>query len=136
MRIRNISIVGLFGIFDHEIPLFQREPITIIHGPNGVGKTSLLKLITGSLRPSPRLLRSVPFERLGLRFDDDSTLDIRLESATEDAPNGARRARLNRPKRNIHFRLLRQERVIESFTYIGSRPPNAPRIAVAEVGEP
>ena len=51
MRNRNISIVGLFGTSDHEIPLFQREPITIVHGPNGVGKTSILKLITEACGP-------------------------------------------------------------------------------------
>lgn len=128
MRIRNISIVGLFGIFDHEIPLFQREPITIIHGPNGVGKTSILKLITGSLRPSPRLLRSVPFEKLALRFDDDSTLDVRLESPTEEDIATTRLARVHRPKRTIHFRLMREDRVVESYAYVGSRPPNVPRM--------
>ena len=77
MRIRNISIEGLFDTFDHEIPLFQHEPLTIIHGPNGVGKTSILKLISGCLRPSLPLLRSVPFKKLSLTFDDESILESR-----------------------------------------------------------
>ena len=74
MRIRNISIRGLFGTFDHEIPMFQHEPITIIHGQNGVGKTSILKLISGCLQPPHRLLRSVSFKKLSLAFDDESIL--------------------------------------------------------------
>ena len=41
MRITKISVKGLFGMFDHEIPLNQESRITIIHGPNGVGKTVL-----------------------------------------------------------------------------------------------
>ena len=32
-------------MFDHEIPLNQESRITIVHGPNGVGKTVLLKMI-------------------------------------------------------------------------------------------
>ena len=45
MRITNISVKGLFGMFDHEIPLNQESRITIVHGPNGVGKTILIHLI-------------------------------------------------------------------------------------------
>ena len=41
MRITKISVKGLFGMFDHEIPLNQESRITIVHGPNGVGKTVL-----------------------------------------------------------------------------------------------
>jgi predicted ATP-binding protein involved in virulence len=45
MRIKQISVTKLFGIFDHVIPLNLDERITIIHGINGVGKTSILRLI-------------------------------------------------------------------------------------------
>jgi predicted ATP-binding protein involved in virulence len=38
MRIQQISVNGLFGIFDHVIPLNMDERITIIHGPNGFEK--------------------------------------------------------------------------------------------------
>ncbi len=39
MRIAQISITGLFGVFDHVIPLNLDDRITIIHAPNGYGKT-------------------------------------------------------------------------------------------------
>ena len=45
MRITKISVKGLFGMFDHEIPLNQESRITIVHGPNGVGKTVLMELV-------------------------------------------------------------------------------------------
>ncbi|MGA1262843.1 MAG: AAA family ATPase, partial [Prochlorothrix sp.] len=44
-RITKISIEGLFGVFDYEIPLNQDDRITILTGPNGFGKTTILKLI-------------------------------------------------------------------------------------------
>lgn len=47
MRIKEISITDLFGMFNHVIPLNLEERITIIYGINGVGKTTLLKLING-----------------------------------------------------------------------------------------
>jgi predicted ATP-binding protein involved in virulence len=47
MRIKQISITKLFGIFDHVISLNLDDRITIIHGINGVGKTSILGLING-----------------------------------------------------------------------------------------
>ena len=33
-------------MFDHEIPLNQESRITIIHGPNGVGKTVLMRMVS------------------------------------------------------------------------------------------
>ncbi len=45
MRIKQISVDGLFGIFDHVIPLKMDERITVIHGLNGIGKTAILTRI-------------------------------------------------------------------------------------------
>ncbi len=47
MRIKQISVSKLFGIFDHIIPLNREERVTIIHGANGFGKTTLLRMING-----------------------------------------------------------------------------------------
>ena len=45
MRIANVSVNNLFGMFDHEIPLNLESRITIIIGPNGIGKTILLTML-------------------------------------------------------------------------------------------
>jgi len=42
---KRITINGLFGKFDYDIPLNTREGVTIIHGINGTGKTTLLKIL-------------------------------------------------------------------------------------------
>lgn len=43
LRIESISVEGLFGLYDHTIPLNLEDRVTIIHGPNGVGKTKILE---------------------------------------------------------------------------------------------
>ena len=44
MKIRSISVKGLFHNFDHEIR-FNDSGIAIIIGENGIGKTTLLQII-------------------------------------------------------------------------------------------
>ena len=43
MRIEQVSIKGLFNNFNYVIDL--EDSITIIHGPNGCGKTTVFKII-------------------------------------------------------------------------------------------
>ena len=45
MRIDNISVRGLFDRFDHDIELDPSERIAIIYGPNGFGKTMILRIV-------------------------------------------------------------------------------------------
>jgi len=42
-RIKQIAVKGLFGVFDHVIPLNMAERVTLVLGPNGVGKTIVLQ---------------------------------------------------------------------------------------------
>ncbi|MDJ1172622.1 AAA family ATPase [Roseofilum capinflatum] len=76
MKIQQISITGLFGVFDHVIPLNQDDRITIIHGPNGFGKTSILRLIDGLFNAKYSVLNSIPFSTFKLAFDDGNTLEV------------------------------------------------------------
>lgn len=77
MRICRISVTKLFGMFDHDVPLNLTERTTIIHGPNGVGKTALLRLIDGVFNRQSEELLSIPFEELRIGFDDESILVIK-----------------------------------------------------------
>ena len=45
MRVKKIGVKGLFGVFDHEIPLENVDRVTIILGPNGFGKTVMLRMV-------------------------------------------------------------------------------------------
>ena len=76
MRITKISVKGLFGMFDHEIPLNQESRITIVHGPNGVGKTESLRILHGLASFNCQLLGETTFERLWVEFDGGQRLIV------------------------------------------------------------
>jgi predicted ATP-binding protein involved in virulence len=76
MRIQQISVSGLFGIFDHVIPLNMDERITIIHGPNGFGKTAMLRMLDGFFNSRYSVFRTIPFSNFRVAFDDSSSVEI------------------------------------------------------------
>ena len=76
MRIKQISVSGLFGIFDHVIPLNMDERITIIHGPNGFGKTAILRILNTFFNSRYSDLRTIPFRNFRIEFDDNSNIEI------------------------------------------------------------
>jgi predicted ATP-binding protein involved in virulence len=79
MRIKKITVENLFGMFHHEIPLNVDDHITIIHGPNGIGKTILLKMLNALFKSSYEEFRNIPFSELSVDFDDGSTLRLKKE---------------------------------------------------------
>ncbi|HAO20706.1 MAG TPA: hypothetical protein DCQ37_09690 [Desulfobacteraceae bacterium] len=62
MKIKEIITEGLYNTFNHHIPLNQKEGITIIHSPNGFGKTTLLRMIDGLFNLNPSVFSGVPFK--------------------------------------------------------------------------
>ncbi|MEY3401432.1 MAG: excinuclease [Anabaena sp. CRKS33] len=76
MRIKQISVSGLFGIFDHVIPLNMDERITVIHGPNGFGKTAMLRILNGFFNSRYSDLQTIPFSKFCVEFDDGSNVEI------------------------------------------------------------
>ena len=76
MRITKISVMGLFGMFDHEIPLNRESRITIVHGPNGVGKTVLMNMVHGLFNYEYAYIDSIPFEHFLIDYDDGTTLTV------------------------------------------------------------
>ena len=76
MRITKVSVKKLFGIFDHEIPLNQDSRITIIHGPNGFGKTILLTMLNGLFNSNYRVFREVPFKEFRVYFDHQGYIAV------------------------------------------------------------
>lgn len=89
MRIKQISVTKLFGMFTHNIPMNLEERITIIHGPNGFGKTAILRMLDGLFNSRHSELRTIPFKSFQVEFDDKSKLQVnktvrRRKSQTTD----------------------------------------------------
>ncbi|MCX6381798.1 MAG: hypothetical protein NT023_20375 [Armatimonadetes bacterium] len=62
VQIDRIEVDQLFGLYDHRIQLHPEERITLLHGPNGVGKTVMLRLLYGLLNGNFEMFYSVPFK--------------------------------------------------------------------------
>lgn len=86
MRLKQFTVAGLFGLFDHVIPLRLSDRITIIHAPNGYGKTVILKLIANFFGGSLAVYRQIEFERVLFEFDDDSTVTISQRKIPSEIP--------------------------------------------------
>ena len=75
-RLQRIEVDRLFGIYNHHIDLKLDDRVTLLHGPNGVGKTTILKMVDALLTHNIWYFLGVPFERLSLVFHDGAKLDL------------------------------------------------------------
>ena len=79
LRLQRIEVDGLFGIYDHRIDLNLADRVTLLHGSNGVGKTTVLRMVDGLLRQKLTYFRRIPFTRLLLGFQGNSVLELTAE---------------------------------------------------------
>jgi ABC-type Mn2+/Zn2+ transport system ATPase subunit len=78
LRIKSINVTGLFGLYSHHVAL-KDDHVTVIHGPNGVGKTVFLKLTNALLRGRYSEIARVPFSSFEIVFDDNSVARIKMD---------------------------------------------------------
>ncbi|SMF96295.1 Predicted ATP-binding protein involved in virulence [Methylomagnum ishizawai] len=98
LRIRQIKVDGLFGLYNHCIDLNLEERVTILHGPNGVGKTVLLRMVNSLFnRPwgglagneEKSVLAEIPFSELYILMEDGRAITITNKSSTDLKTNKA-----------------------------------------------
>lgn len=103
-RLQRIEVDGLFGIYHHHIDLKLDDRVTLLHGPNGVGKTTVLKMVDALLTDNIWYFLGVPFERLSLVFHDGSKLDLAKEKVPQgDLKAGEIRLTTNGKTRSTSF---------------------------------
>lgn len=107
MRIRKISIKQLFGRFDYEIPLNLEDRITLIHGPNGFGKTAILRLIGALFGVGDTTLLAVPYAEIQVDFDNGHNLSV-VKFGQEKERHSEKRIRFiyNNGARTLDFTLI------------------------------
>ena len=74
MKIKSFRVSGLFNEFDYEVELCQ--PLTFIHSPNGLGKSTVMRMIYSALHGDVCYLEDTVFDRMDIGFDDGSNLII------------------------------------------------------------
>ncbi|WP_224240208.1 AAA family ATPase [Hyalangium gracile] len=97
-RLKSISITGLFGKLNHAITLNQERGITIIHGANGTGKTTVLKIVSQISRTIPSFLARLNFKQIKLGFQDSHALTIHKDG-----------------ERHLHFELTQGKAKLGDF---------------------
>ena len=76
VRLTSLSVTGLLGRFDHNVTFPDGWEFVILHGPNGVGKTKLLELVTAISAGRLHTLFIIPFDSAILGFSDGTRLTI------------------------------------------------------------
>jgi Cdc6-like AAA superfamily ATPase len=79
MQIQQISVEGLFGTFNHVIPLNTKDRITIIHGPNGFGKTAILKMLSALFNGNSEVFLEIVFDRFQVELTDGTIISASTE---------------------------------------------------------
>lgn len=70
-RLVEFSVENLYGLYNHSIKFDQTESVAILHGPNGVGKTALLKCIDYLLSCNFSELRKVPYSKINATLSNN-----------------------------------------------------------------
>lgn len=71
MKLIHLKINKLFGLLDYEIPLDHNE-ITMLTGPNGYGKTMILKIINSILANELNILCKLKFGSIKIDYQSGS----------------------------------------------------------------
>jgi predicted ATP-binding protein involved in virulence len=72
-----INVRGLLGHFNHIVDFPSDDPFVILHGPNGVGKTHLLRLTHAVLSRRYGEISTIRFDVAIFQFTNDVLLEIR-----------------------------------------------------------
>ena len=83
LRLELIEVDKLFGVYNHRIKLNLESHITLLHGPNGVGKTVVLRLINAFLQHDLSHFKDIPFSRFYLQFHDGSFIELKENNAQQ-----------------------------------------------------
>ena len=76
MKLTALTVKNLFGMFNHHVPLSTSDRVTIIYGPNGYGKTTLLQLLRDLLSEKFAAVASVAFDSVTLAYSDGAHVSV------------------------------------------------------------
>ncbi len=74
--IQSFGSHGLFGIFNHDIALKKAEKLTIVHGPNGFGKTTLLRLLRDFFDGKFAEFNETPLDDFYIQLEDGTRVTL------------------------------------------------------------
>lgn len=121
LRISSVQVEGLFGLFDHQVDLKLDDRVTILHGPNGIGKTMLLRMVSGLLSGRYGLFLRVPFRRFALTFTDGSKIDLTVDSHPSQKTKTLKLSLLENGKQNETYEVSSSEDILSRAETLARR---------------
>jgi len=123
MDLQSVKIQKLFEQFDYDISLNHKGGITILTGPNGYGKTTILNIIYNFFKQNFFFFKKLNFEVITFNFSENKSVSItrkvhkRVTQAIQSV-NGQQTVVLQeRPFIDIHFELKEGIRTLENYVF-------------------
>lgn len=124
MHVKSVSVRGLFGVFDHEIPLENQDRVTIVLGPNGFGKTVMLRMIAALAEGTTAIFQNTPFEEFCISLEDGTARIVRRTILFE--------GEIKKPRVRLEFFVRSAEGRLSQVSQ-SAPPTNIPRSLLAAV---
>lgn len=102
-RLVRVQVNGLLGRFSHDVEFPAEWEFLIIHGPNGIGKTKFLELISAVFSRQPARVVDMKFDSALLEFSDGTQLSLQRQSPQEQLPLAD--SPTNQPSSSLAFEL-------------------------------
>lgn len=121
MKITEIAVEKLFGVFDHIIPLNQKGQITIVIGENGLGKTVILEAVNALFDRKYNFFDSLDFTKFTFKFDNGDNWYLTKKGNSESSSLFISRANKDSKKvkeHKISNVSLNKRKTMSSFTKI------------------
>lgn len=84
MLVTKISVEGLFYAYDYTIDLKKDSNVSIIHAPNGYGKTTVFKMIRDIFELNINELYEIPFKSFLIELSDGQSLRLEKKENSSD----------------------------------------------------
>lgn len=113
--LESIKIKKLFGLFDYHITLDTSENITILTGPNGYGKTTILNIIYHFFNQQFSYFQKLNFESISFEFSENKRMELTKKEKKAILTNNT--AIFPRVYTDIHINFSDSEKKIGTFIY-------------------
>ena len=84
MKIVNVSVEDLFYTYTYSIELNTDSLVSIIHAPNGYGKTTVFRLIRDIFDLNVKGIYNIPFKRFSIELSDCTQITITKKEQIDD----------------------------------------------------
>lgn len=113
--LESIKIKKLFGLFDYHITLDTSENITILTGPNGYGKTTILNIIYHFFNQQFSYFQKLNFESISFKFSENKRMELTKKEKQATLTNNF--AIFPKVHIDIHVNFFDSEKKIGTFIY-------------------